>query len=197
MHLHPSRNYVAFSQYFKRLRTTDSKEVATYVDLFLNNEKFNLLFRSVVDQIKNTLQPGERNIAYLFNGRFFMYYVILHALKELRIPTIIHERGGIKKSTALSLNVGFGNNNKLYRSFNLDYCNSITQNDINRIYNYQVTRCYKGEVNNFSTVCTIDNSNTTIPLKLMFSAVLNLFVTLQVVQRNTLLMTRIVHMKVS
>ena len=148
----------SLSQYFKRLRTTDSKEVATYVDLFLNNEKFNLLFRSVVDQIKNTLQPGERNIAYLFNGRFFMYYVILHALKELRIPTIIHERGGIKESTALSLNVGFGNNNKLYRSFNLDYYKSITQNDINRIYNYQVTRCYKGEVNNFSTVCTIDNS---------------------------------------
>ena len=94
----------------------------------------------------------------MFNGRFFMYYVILHALKELRIPTIIHERGGIKESTALSLNVGFGNNNKLYRSFNLDYYKSITQNDINRIYNYQVTRCYKGEVNNFSTVCTIDNS---------------------------------------
>ena len=148
----------SLSQYFKRLRTTDSKNVANYVGPFLNSKKFNILFRSVVGQIKNTFKPGERNIAYLFNGRFFMYYIILHALKELRIPTIIHERGGIKQSTALSLNVGFGNNNELYRSFKLDYYKSITQNDINSIYDYQIMRCYQGEANNFSTVCTIDDS---------------------------------------
>lgn len=144
-------NQTNLSQYYKRIRSTNRESMRDY---FIKNKLFvkdlRELYANAIMNVNILAKKDILSIALVFNGRFVLPNAYLNAFMNNDIPVILHERGGIMNSTALTLNCSFGDSYTMYSS--LTDAGTFDLNKLRMIYDYQQKRVLEGEQNNSSCV---------------------------------------------